>query len=220
MENNIKEFTIRELTKRGWTRRRDLDFSDDGTRFKALEYTNGLIASYTKGDGLYFLDLRIDYLTDLVFEEYSKMDSYKLAGEFNGVEEIDADKVCRNAEEIMKEYLEVKEMVEKKEIDIAKIIKQVQKEKSMVDRVLAQSNITIEELSAIDDYDLRRLKEYRTKIKRDVETRISYLAEEKYSHKELRQMVYRINNCGYLVIDANGYYINTIKQIVKKAKGE
>ena len=40
-----KEFTVRELTNRGWKRREDLDFRDDGTKFKAFEYTNGLIFS-------------------------------------------------------------------------------------------------------------------------------------------------------------------------------
>jgi len=213
-----KGFTVRELTVRGWERREDLDFRDDGTKFKALQYKNGLIATYAKAEGEYYLTLRIDYLNDLVFEEYSKMDSYKLADEFNGVTEIDADKVCQNAEEIMEEYLILKEEVEKQEVDLNRIFTQVKKEKSLVDRVLAESNITIDELSSISSYDLKNLKDYRSSIERDIDRVISNLADKVYCHRDLRKMIYKLDSCGYLVINGNGFYINSIREIIQKAK--
>ena len=106
-----KGFTIRELTARGWTRREDLDFRDDGNKFKVFEYKNGLLASYTKVNGDYYLSLRLDYLDGLSYDEYSKMDSYELTNEFNGVPEVDADKVTENAVKIMEEYNKVLEEV-------------------------------------------------------------------------------------------------------------
>ena len=38
--NNMKEFTLRELTKRGCIRIKEEDFTDDGNRFKILTYKN------------------------------------------------------------------------------------------------------------------------------------------------------------------------------------
>lgn len=215
-----KEFTVRDLTSRGWERREDLDFRDDGTKFKAFEYYNGLVATYTKADGEYYLSLRVDYLGDLVYEEYSKMESYKLADEFNGVKEIDAEKVCKNAEVIMKEYLAVKEEVESRTIDMATIMDQAKKEKSMVERVLEDSNLTLEDLESFDYNELRRLKDYRNHIKKDIDIRIENLLDQKYTHKQLRQIEYKIKNCGYLAVDANGYYVNNIRQLVGKARGQ
>lgn len=215
-----KEFTVRELTMRGWKRREDLDFRDDGTKFKAFEYTNGLIATYTKGYGEYYLALRVDYIGDLVWEEYSQMDSYKLADEFNGVTDIDADKVCQNAVEIMNEYKKVLEEVQNKEIDMARLFKQIDKEKIIVERLLEESNLTLDDLDKLDSYDVKRLREYRQNIKRDIDSKIDYLVEERYTHTQLRQMEYRLDRCGYLVINMDGYYIKTIKQIIAKLKME
>lgn len=222
MENieNKKEFTIKDLTKRGWIRREDLDFKDDGTKFKVLEYTNGLQATYTKSDGYYYLALRIDYIGDLLYEEYSQMNSYKLADEFNYSLEVDADKVCENAKLIMEEYNELKKIVDKKEINFKKIIDQAQKEKSMVDRILYDSNISIDDLNHLDMIELRQLKQYRETIKNSSTNRLKNLAEEKYTNRELRQMEYRLKNSGYLTVDANGYYITRIKEIIKKARGK
>ena len=72
----------------------------------------------------------------------------------------------------------------------------------------------------IFDIELRQLKQYRETIKNSSTNRLKNLAEEKYTNRELRQMEYRLKNSGYLTVDANGYYITRIKEIIKKAKGE
>ena len=220
MENNKKEFTTRELTKRGWKRREDLDFRDDGTKFKVFEYTNGMIASYTKGYGYYYLALRIDYLNDLVYEEYSKMDSYKLADEFNGVTEIDANKVCENAKILMEEYNKKVAEVNKHTVDIQKLVNVAEEELRLVYNILNESNIGIDDLEAFSDYEVKRLREYRNIIKRCAENKLSKLTAGEYTAKELRNFEYRLNRCGYLTINENdSFYIREIRNIIRKVRG-
>lgn len=214
-----KAFTVRELTIRGWKRREDLDFRDDGTKFKAFEYTNGLIATYTKADGEYYLALRIDYLDGLTWDEYSKMDSYKLQDEFNGVMDVDADKVTENAIKIMEEYNKVLAEVDKHEVDLERLVNAAEEELTLVYRVLAESNIGIDDLEGFPEYELRRLRDYRKTIKSQVESLLSRLEAAEYTKKELRNLEYRLDRCGYLTIsEKDSYYIKEIRRIVSKVK--
>ena len=160
-----KEFTVRELTTRGWKRREDLDFRDDGTKFKAFEYENGLVATYTKADGEYYLSLRVDYLDGLTFDEYSQMESYKLTDEFNGVKQIDADKVTMNAIEIMEEYNIILEKVNKHVVDMEKLTEAAEDELRLVYQILNESNVGIDELEGFSSYEITKLREYRNSIK-------------------------------------------------------
>lgn len=214
-----KGFTVRELTIRGWKRREDLDFRDDGTKFKAFEYENGLIATYTKADGEYYLSLRLDYLDGLVYEEYSKLEHYILADEFNGVMEIDADKVCENAKILMEEYNSKVAEVDKHEVDMERLVNAAEEELTLVYRVLAESNIGIDDLEGFAEYELRRLRDYRKTIKSQVESLLSRLEAAEYTKKELRNLEYRLDKCGYLTIsEKDSYYIKEIRRIVSKAK--
>lgn len=215
-----KGFTIRELTARGWTRREDLDFRDDGNKFKVFEYKNGLLASYTKVNGDYYLSLRLDYLDGLSYDEYSKMDSYELTNEFNGVPEVDADKVTENAVKIMEEYNKVLEEVNKHEVDIDGLIDAAEEELKLVHNILNESNIGIDELDGFSSYEITKLREYRNSIKTQAESKLNRLMSGGYSKKELRNLEHRLEKFGYLTInEKDSFYIREIRNIIRKAKG-
>ncbi len=84
------------LVSNGFTRRPDLDFSDDGTRFVAYDY-NGLPITYCKYIGNYYLQIRVDYLKNSFnYKDWMNTEEYKLAHEFNGVSEVNVDKLIEN----------------------------------------------------------------------------------------------------------------------------
>ena len=147
------------------------------------------------------------------------MYSYKLCDEFNGVYEIDADKVTENASLVMEEYNTLLKQVNDYKVDMDKLVKQAEKEFEMVYRVLYDSNITIDDIDNTNTYELARLKDYRKTIKEQVERTLSRLAKEEYSAKELRNLEYKLNKFGYLTIsEKDSFYIKEIKNIINKMK--
>lgn len=217
-----KEFTVRELTTRGWKRREDLDFRDDGTKFKGFESPEGLPLTYTKANGEYYLSLRVDYLNELTYHEYSKMESYSLCDEFNGVEEVDPDKLTQNAAQIMREYNELVAEINNYTVDMQKLVKSAEKELEIVYRVLFNSNLGIDDLENVDTYEMNRLIDYRKSLKRQAESMLNRLATEQYTQKELRNLEENLDKYGYLTInEKDSFYIREIRRIVFKIrKGE
>lgn len=214
-----KEFTVRELTTRGWKRREDLDFRDDGTKFKGFESPEGLPLTYTKANGEYYLSLRVDYLNELTYHEYSKMESYSLCDEFNGVEEVDPDKLTQNATQIMREYNELVAEMNNYTVDMQKLVKSAEKELEIVYRVLFNSNLGIDDLENVDTYEMNRLIDYRKSLKRQAESMLNRLATEQYTQKELRNLEENLDKYGYLTINENdSFYIREIRRIVAKIR--
>ena len=181
-----KEFTVRELTARGWKRREDLDFRDDGTKFKGYESPEGLPLTYTKANGEYYLSLRIDYLDGLTYHEYSKMESYKLQDEFNGVEEVDPDKLTQNAAQIMREYKAIVAEMNNYTVDMQKLVKAAEKELEIVYRVLYDSNVGIDDLENVDSYDMKRLIDYRRSLKDQAEKILNQYIIVNFKQKKQR----------------------------------
>lgn len=214
-----KEFTVRELTTRGWKRREDLDFRDDGTKFKGFESPEGLPLTYTKANGEYYLSLRVDYLNELTYREYSKMESYSLCDEFNGVEEVDPDKLTQNAAQIMREYNELVAEMNNYTVDMQKLVKSAEKELEIVYRVLFNSNLGIDDLENVDTYEMNRLIDYRKSLKRQAESMLNRLATEQYTQKELRNLEENLDKYGYLTInEKDSFYIREIRRIVAKIR--
>lgn len=214
-----KEFTVRELTTRGWKRREDLDFRDDGTKFKGFESPEGLPLTYTKANGEYYLSLRVDYLNELTYHEYSKMESYSLCDEFNGVEEVDPDKLTQNATQIMREYNELVAEMNNYTVDMQKLVKSAEKELEIVYRILFNSNLGIDDLENVDTYEMNRLIDYRKSLKRQAESMLNRLATEQYTQKELRNLEENLDKYGYLTInEKDSFYIREIRRIVAKIR--
>lgn len=59
------------LTKYGFIRREDIDFNDDGNRFKGYEY-HGIVVTYIRYQDHAYINFRYDY--DPIYEGYSRLD--------------------------------------------------------------------------------------------------------------------------------------------------
>lgn len=98
-----KPFTTRELTKRGFVHTPELDFADDGTKFKMFTY-KGMPVSYAKHEDHYFIAIRPDYLetgyngwASLSDEAKKAMDSH------NGTIAPDTDRLIESIAVVAKE---------------------------------------------------------------------------------------------------------------------
>lgn len=147
------------LLKNGFIRREDLDFTDDGARFTAYEY-NGIVVTKTTYNGEYFISIRVDYLKgfNFIYDDYSNKDWYKLCDEFNGVREVDVEKLKENINIIKKGVDELEEEIKKDPINIELIEESLNRElKEVCDFINEYKDVDIMKFST---YEISNLKRY------------------------------------------------------------
>lgn len=104
----MKTFNANQISRNANVqRRRDLDFTDDGSRFSFYTYKNVVPFHICKWQNDYFISIRPDYLSDLglpymPYEVYSKWPEYNLLDEYNGVcaDFVDVEHLLENLEAV------------------------------------------------------------------------------------------------------------------------
>lgn len=100
---------VKTMTKSAWDyaglkRFPEGDFSDDGTRFRMYIYKDFLKVSYATGDGDKYISIRDDYSnysnTDYDFFHTNFKEAADCTWDFNGVPEVDLDKLKENLEKV------------------------------------------------------------------------------------------------------------------------
>lgn len=107
-----KIFNARQLYKSEFiTRRNDLDFTDDRTRFRFYSYKNTIPFHIARWKNKVFISIRLDYIHDvnitlqsISYNEYKNWEVYPLLDMYNGVDidTVDADKVINALEAVCK----------------------------------------------------------------------------------------------------------------------
>lgn len=201
----------RRFSRLGITRRPDLDFADDGTRFTGYEY-KGLPITYTKSRGYMYFSIRVDYLRDFAHCDYNKKDWYKLCDKFNGVESIDEIELMLALEKVVKAVAELKEEVDnlnldftaynaRKEIELEMIdacIKKASTEFNWLDASIAEVDQMKSCVSALKDYSLlyAKLKEENTPA--------------------MRMSLNHFESSNYIYVYDTNYYTEKIIRLIKK----
>lgn len=109
----------------GFNLREDLNFSDDGNYFRGFDY-KGLPITTLRADNKTYLCVRVDYLpTTFTYREWMETEEWSLADEFNGVDEIDLDKLIENCERIIAKVAEMNEIADKEVIDMTDVKRKV-----------------------------------------------------------------------------------------------
>lgn len=203
---------MKNLLKNGFIRREDLDFTDDGSRFTAYEY-NGLVITKCTYRGEYYISVRVDYLRgkNFIWEDYHNKEWYKLCDEFNGVSEVDVDKLKANMDIIKKGVEELEEEVAKDPIDTEAITKQLEKERLSLQTFL--DNHKIVDITKFDSYTLRRLVDYFESLKNKLETINTEIENKNYGRyqyyyiKEGKTVAFNINDNYFVknIIELLGY---------------
>lgn len=109
----MKTFNAKQLYKNQFIRRQNnLDFSDDGTKFKMYSYKNTIPFHIARWQEMVFISIRVDYLHSLIpelnyidYDVYSKWDVYQLFDQYNGVynDTVDLDNFFSSLEKIYKQ---------------------------------------------------------------------------------------------------------------------
>lgn len=197
----------------GFNLREDLNFSDDGNYFRGFDY-KGLPITTLRSDDITYLSVRVDYLNKtFTFDDWRKTEEYKLEDEFNGVSEVDLDKLIDNCERILAKVAELEEKAQNEVIDMTPVKERAHEEIALIDETAdeVKANLKWWEL---DSYKLRYAQDY-------LKSLLNYkkwLTDEYldgFSQAQKRSAVQRLNNYGYVQLKADNFYIEQLKEMLK-----
>lgn len=189
----------------GFNLREDLNFTDDGNRFRGFDY-KGLPITTCRSDGETYLAIRVDYLEGKAFtvKEWMATEEYHLANEFNGVDEIDLEKLIDNCERIIAKVAEMNEKAEAEEIDMTdvknKVALRIFREENALEML---KNVRWWEMK---DYDLHHLKMCADGLTRDIEYLRSFDFDKMSRVLKKWWVEYTDNGCG------NDWYVSEIEK--------
>ena len=147
--------------------REDLNFSDDGNRFRGFDY-KGMPITTLRSDNMTYLSIRVDYLENsFTHKEWMDTEEWRLTDEFNGVSEIDLDKLIENLERVIAKVAEMNNAAESEVIDMTDV-------KAKADAQIEKMETAIAKAKEINwwekpDYELRQIKDYMTFLLRQKE---------------------------------------------------
>lgn len=147
--------------------REDLNFSDDGNRFRGFDY-KGMPITTLRSDNMTYLTVRVDYLhTSFTHKEWMETEEFRLEDEFNGVTEIDLDKLIENLERIIAKVDAMNKAAESESVDMTDV-------KAKATAQIEKMEAAIAKAKKINwwekpDYELRQIKDYMTSLLRQKE---------------------------------------------------
>lgn len=185
--------------------REDLNFSDDGNRFRGFDY-KGMPITTLRADDTTYLCIRVDYLeTSFTYNEWMETEEYRLADEFNGVAEIDLDKLIDNCEKIIAKVAEMNAKAEEEEIDMTEV-------KARYELFCIKAEAAILEAKSVKWWDMPewKLNEIKSYMKRLETIRADYSAKDldSLSNREKKEAKERKTLNGE-------WYIEQIKSLCK-----
>lgn len=208
-------FTLRDLTKRGFIRREEKDFSDDGNRFKILEYKN-LEISYLKDKEDYFLSIRIPRSgKNYIYDDYKDKDWYKECDKYNYCQEIDPDDVVRICERAIKGIEEL-ESQPKEEIDTTDLKKRKEEEIKMGQIALNEFRESNVIYNIKSEYKCKWLLDYYHSLEREIEN-LRNMDFDNMEYSILKEKRNFLKNSGYIYIKEDSFYI---RELYKAIEGE
>lgn len=203
--------------KYGIERAPDLDFSDDGNRFRGYR-CNGVPISYLKDPNYgVFLSIHVSDLGGLTYDEYSKLPSYKDCDKYNGVDEDQVD---------LADVVEICKRIKAEHDEAVKEIKDVSDDdfKAYTDKYLEKAKKEFEEakqvIKSLEPEDLLNASEWNIKeLKRDLESIKDEINRWSWEKKSTTDQTSRRRELGY---DSEenykkvSYWLKDLKEIVEK----
>lgn len=145
--------------------REDLNFSDDGNRFRGFDY-KGMPITTLRADNETYLSIRVDYLhNNFTYNEWMGTEEWKLADEFNGVSEIDLDKLIDNLEKVIAKVDAMNKAAETESIDMTDVKGKAASQVKKIDAAINKAKSI--DWWKMQDYELRQIKDYMTSLVRD-----------------------------------------------------
>lgn len=197
--------------------REDLDFRDDGSKFRGFDY-KGLPITTLREDGFTYLSVRVDYLDTLfTFEDWMETEEFKLCDEFDCVEEIDLDKLIDNCERIIVKVKELNDICSKQTYDTMEIINQLLDEKKMILSILEEAKTSVKWWK-LDTTDLHYVKNAFNRLSGEVsiiENLINEIKNGSLEKKRIRYYSICLKRDGYVKIGTKDYSIQRLKEAMQ-----
>ena len=192
--------------------REDLNFTDDGNRFRGFDY-KGLPITTLRADGFVYCSIRVDYLDNqFVYQEWMDTEEYKLTDEFNGVEEIDLDKLIENCEKVLEKVNEMNEHCKSETLDTTAVVERLEQEKGMLTQLLDDAKTSVRWWE-LKQYEMHFVKDAFDGTVRELE-RVDKAINglDTMDKKQVRQLIKRLERYGYVVFRENDYYEKTLRE--------
>lgn len=214
----VKNLTVANIKKYdGFERREDLDFTDDGNRFRGFSY-KGMPITTLRSDNTTYLSIRVDYLeNEFTYNEWMETEEWSLCHKYNGVAEFDMDELIEVLERIIAKVKEMNkkarnEVVEKK--DIVKLEVRLNEEIGMAESVinLAKRNFKWYEAS---EWEMKQMMKYFNNVTRNIENAKS-LHFRKMELKEFKIWKEKLEKHGYLKFKEDDYFLVEMEKMLNK----
>ena len=191
--------------------REDLNFTDDGNRFRGFDY-KGLPITTLRADGYVYCSIRVDYLDNkFTYQEWADTEEYKLADEFNGECEIDLDKLIENCEKILAKVNEMNERCDAEVLDMTKVVVRLEQEQKMLTQVIEEAKTSVKWWE-LKQWDMNRVRDaFDSTVKEIARIENTIKGIETLDKKRARYFVKHLEKYGY-VISNGGYYVETLKK--------
>lgn len=203
--------------KYGIERAPDLDFLDDGNRFRGYRCVDVPI-SYLKDPNYgVFLSIHVGDLGGLTYDEYSKLPSYKDCDKYNGVPENEVD---------LADVVEICKRIKAEYEEALKNVKDVSDDdfKAYTDKYLEKAKQEFEEakkvIKSLEPEDLLNASEWNIKeIKRDLESIKNEINRWTWERKSKTDQTSRRRELGY---DSEenfkkvSYWLRDLKEIINE----
>lgn len=174
----VKNLSVANIKGTNFVRREDLDFFDDGNRFRGYSY-KGLPITTLYSDGCVYCDVRPDYLqyNGIPWEMWKETEEYKLCNKYNGTSElIDLDDLANICEKVLTKLNLMK--VELDNMDVSeqktKVFSVLFKEQNELNVFIAKAeNFNWFKLfmdDKLSDCEMKKVRDYLKSIKKYLET--------------------------------------------------
>lgn len=175
----VKNLSVANIKGTKFIRREDLDFSDDGNRFRGFAYDNGkeqLPITTLYSDGEVYCDVRPDYIQyfGVPFEMWKETEEYRLCGKYNGTSElIDLEDLANICERVLAKLNELAcelynmNTSEQEEKIHAVLCKEQAELKDIINKVESFNWFNLYMNDRLSDYDMKNVKSYFNGLKRE-----------------------------------------------------
>jgi hypothetical protein len=209
---NLSLANIRNIV--GFERREDLDFSDDGNRFRGFEY-RGMPITTLRADGETYLCIRVDYLENsFTWNEWAETEEYMLCDEFNGVSDFDLDELIENLEKVIAKVNEMNAKAKTEDVDTSMVELALVAEVEMAEKAIEDFKANFDWFNS-ESYVTKRYIDYAKSLQRMVDG-IKKLDFNTLGRREKVEFIERYEKYGYVKISENDFYMSQLKEAMNK----
>lgn len=220
----VKNLSVTNIKGTNFVRREDLDFSDDGNRFRGFSY-KGLPITTLYSDGRVYCSVEVDYTNNNIpWELWSKTEEYELCDKYNGTSElIDLEDLANICDKVLAKLDSIKS--EMNNMDLSE-------QKSKIWKVLNDEELELKAFiekaegfnffksfmdNKISDWEIKHIKDYLSSLKNDYMRIIKMISELRMDEMSKKDIIHyaEFASKGFVVLSCK-FYIEKITEYMNK----